>query len=183
MSGELQLILGCMYSGKSSCLINKLLSYKSINKKVYFINSVLDTRNTEGVIQTHNETFITAFKTDKLENVCVPYNINVIGIDEAQFFPDLVQFVDKHLKMGMTLIVAGLDGDYRQNTFGDILSLIPKADKYDKLYAFCKLCNDGTHAPFTKRIIASSDHTSDQLSDQIMIGAENEYIAVCRFHL
>lgn len=177
MGSELHLILGCMYSGKSSSLLHKLHRYKSIGKHVFFINSIIDNRN----FDTHNtqDMKIKVHKTDTLKNVSIPSNINVIGIDEAQFFPDLVWFVENCLKIhGMIIIVAGLDGDYKQEKFGDILSLIPKADKYEKLYAFCTLCKNGTRAPFTKRII-----NTGTTSPQILVGSNNEYIAVCRHHL
>jgi len=75
----------------------------------------------------------------------------------------------------MIIIVAGLDGDYQQKQFGDILKLIPIADSYQKVYALCKICQDGTPASFTKRIVNNNQ--------QILVGAKESYISVCRFHL
>ena len=74
-----------------------------------------------------------------------------------------------------TIIVAGLDGDYKQEPFGDILKLIPHAERVKKLSALCLKCNDGTPASFTKRIISSKLQT--------LVGSSESYIAVCRKHL
>ena len=100
---------------------------------------------------------------------------DIILIDEAQFFNDLFNFavyasdIDKK-----TIIVFGLDGDYKKEAFGDILKLIPHAEKVTKLNAFCQICKDGTLASFTKRLINSEK--------QAIIGNQDCYMAVCRKH-
>lgn len=73
------------------------------------------------------------------------------------------------------VVVSGLDGDCFRNTFGDIIKLIPICDSVDKLTAYCNKCNDGTLAPFSKKII----QTSNSLID---IGGSDKYIPVCRHH-
>jgi thymidine kinase len=160
----------------SSSLITQLLRYKAIGKRVYCINSSKDTRSSLNVIKTHDNITIDSCKIKKLSDVFIPYNTDVIGIDEAQFFPDLKDFVIQKLKDKYIIIVAGLDGDYQRNKFGQILDLIPIADSFEKKYALCKECGDGTAAPFTKKI------TSMECTDTILIGAENEYAAVCNKH-
>jgi thymidine kinase len=160
----------------SSSLITQLLRYKAIGKKVYCINSAKDTRSSLNVIKTHDNIMIDSCKIEKLADAYIPYNIEVIGIDEAQFFPDLKEFVIQKLKEKYTIIVAGLDGDYQRHRFGQILDLIPIADSFEKKYAFCKECSDGTPAPFTKKI------TSMESNGNILIGAGNEYSAVCSKH-
>ena len=151
MNNTLHLILGSMYSGKSSQLIRKLLCYKAVGRNIFCINSSKDTRTPRNEIMTHNGETIPACKTNTLK-IEIPPDTHVIGIDEAQFFPDLVEFIKRSIPK-YTLIVAGLDGDYKQKQFGDILKLIPLADSYEKIYAFCKICQDGTPGSFTKRII------------------------------
>jgi thymidine kinase len=97
---------------------------------------------------------------------------DVIVIDEAQFFTNLKKFVQHAVCEGKHVIVAGLDGDFKQDVFGEILSLIPIADTITKLYALCMKCRDGTVAPFTKRIISCSE--------QELVGDHDSYMAVCR---
>ena len=161
----------------SSKLIHEVSKYTGIGKRVFCINSVYDTRNSDDVIMTHDKITIPCAKTEFLKDVTIPYDTSVIGIDEAQFFPDLVDFVKQKLKDGFKLIVAGLDGDYKREKFGKILDLIPMADKYTKKYALCGVCLDGTPGAFTKR-------KSDTLNDdrQIVVGAKETYIAVCGKH-
>ena len=100
---------------------------------------------------------------------------NVIAVDEAQFFTGLRPFVERALSHGKHVILAGLDGDYRQQVFGEILSLIPLADNVIKLSALCMVCKDGTEGPFSKRL------TSDTCQE--CVGGASEYAAVCRKHL
>jgi thymidine kinase len=96
-------------------------------------------------------------------------------IDEGQFFSDLydcvLKLVDVHHKH---VVVSGLDGDSLRNPFGEILFLIPYADKVKKLSSLCKLCNDGTVAIFTKRLIPHNE--------QIQVGGSEIYIPLCRKH-
>tara|TARA_B000000557_G_scaffold165429_1_gene134415 strand:- start:100 stop:459 length:360 start_codon:yes stop_codon:yes gene_type:complete len=102
-------------------------------------------------------------------------DVDVIAIDEAQFFIGLKVFVEKALKHSKTVILTGLDGDYKQGKIGEILDCIPLADKVFKLSAMCMKCMDGTHGPFTKRIV-----NSDKVE---LVGGKEMYMAVCRKHL
>jgi thymidine kinase len=81
----------------------------------------------------------------------------------------LVEVYHKHV------VISGLDGDADRKMFGDIIKLIPICDTVDKLRAYCNKCNDGTYAPFTKRL----DGTTHTL---VEIGGNEKYIPVCRFH-
>jgi thymidine kinase len=177
--GRIELIIGCMFSGKSTELIRKIRKYQVLKKKILVINHSLDNRYGKHNIITHN----------KQENECVSTNnllslldttyykeSYIIVIEEAQFFKDLYAFTtyaaDNDNK---TVIVAGLDGDFKRQKFGDILSLIPHAESVTKLHALCLKCNDGTKAYFTKRI--NKDNTS-----QTYVGTHEDYVAVCRYH-
>ena len=97
---------------------------------------------------------------------------DVIGIDEAQFFNDLYNFVVLAENYNKIIIVSGLDGDYQRKPIGQILLLIPLCDTVTKLHAYDMIDKDGTPGIFTKRIINSKA--------QVVIGAENEYMAVSR---
>jgi thymidine kinase len=104
---------------------------------------------------------------------------DVVIIDEAQFFTDLYPFIENELKnqhiINKIFIVSGLSGDSKMNSIGDILKLIPLADEVVKLHAYCIKCKDGTIASFSKRINTLND-------SQILIGKDDCYIPVCRFH-
>ena len=99
---------------------------------------------------------------------------NVILINEGQFFPDLLEYVVMWCeKYNKNILISGLDGDYLRKPFGQILDLIPYANKVKKLKAFCSVCKDGTYAHFTKRI-------SEDVEQKII--GNDIYISVCRKH-
>jgi len=179
MCARLELILGCMFSGKSTELIRRLKRYKAICKNILVINSLKDTRSPEQVLKTHDGVKFNCVKTENLLDILTNENFTnsaIIGIDEGQFFGDLQDFVKHALSLGKHVIVASLDGDSNQNVFGQTLSLIPWADEVDKLKAYCMECNDGTLAPFSKRIVQNN-------SDQELVGSNEYYSAVCRKHI
>ena len=175
--GKLELIIGNMFSGKSTELIRRINIEKSISKKILVINYIGDNRYSSNSISTHDHTKINCLKLEKLldfnENMLSSYDS--IFIDEAQFFTDLYKFVlnavDNHHKH---VVVCGLDGDINRNIFGEIIKLIPICDSLIKLHAYCNKCNDGTLAPFTKKI-------NNDIS-LIDIGGSDKYIPVCRYH-
>ena len=178
MSGRLELIIGCMFSGKSTEMIRRLKRYKAINKNILVINSSKDIRNPQAVLQTHDNITFDCVKTHSLLELFSTYKIqsvDIIAIDEAQFFSHLKVFIEGVLELNKHVIVAGLDGDFKQNVFGELLYLIPLADEVDKLKAMCMECNNGTLGPFTKRII---DNTEQEL-----VGSNEMYKSVCRIHL
>ena len=176
MCSRIEIIVGSMFSGKSTELIRRCHRYECIGKNVLFINSVLDTRCDINEIQTHNNLVHKALKVDKLMNISIDYlrNINVIGIDEAQFFDDLPDFLVKVEILNKIVIVAGLDGDFKRKPFGKILECIPLADNITKLTAMCSICKDGTPAIFSKKL-----YNDNNIVD---IGAIDKYVAVCRKH-
>ena len=179
MSGRLELIIGGMFSGKSSELIRRLKKYQAIDSKILVINSTKDTRSNVEVLQTHDMVTLDCVKTTDLISLFNKDQYKkavILGIDEAQFFPHLVRFVKLALKDGKHIIVAGLDGDFKQEMFGEILHLIPLCDDVHKLHALCMECRNGTPGPFTKRIVSDN-------STQELVGAKDYYKAVCRYHL
>lgn len=162
-----------MFSGKTTELLRIAKRLQSINLKVLLLNYYEDTRYSNSQMTTHDKeglpcTFIKHF--DNLDYK----NYDVICINEAQFFQRLVPFCKKVLDENKTLYVSGLDGDYKQEKFGEILDLIPLSNSITKLNAFCKICKDGSEAHFTKRLVTNKT--------QKLIGTD-EYIPVCRKHL
>jgi len=170
--------MGNMFSGKTSELIRRLKRYKIIGKKIVVINSSKDTRSPDEVLKTHDDVRFDCLKVDHISHVIIRQEFcdaEIIAIDEAQFFVDLKQFVEMCLILGKSVILTGLDGDYRQKKFGEILDCIPMASDVVKLSALCMRCMDGTPGPFTKRTV-----DSDSVE---LVGGSDMYIAVCRKHL
>jgi thymidine kinase len=177
----IDIIIGPMYAGKSSELIRRLNIYSEMGLKVLYINSILDTR-TSTDFSTHNPVLrsigkIESKKVDLLMNFMTEITtFDVIGIDEGQLFKDVKNFcITMTERYNKKIIVAGLNGDFKREIFGDILSLIPVCDNITKLFPFCYTCSTNKiirPAPFTKRI------TED--IETIVIGDKATYIPVCR---
>lgn len=181
MCGRLELIIGPMFSGKSTELIKHANRYISIGKNVLAINHQINNRYGSNKITTHDKkVFENCIIIDKLSEVHKTYSqmfneSDIIIIEELQFFSDGFDFIKNTVdKTNKTVITAGLSGDFKRNPFGDVLRLIPYADSLTQLSAYCKKCGDGTLANFTKRITNDSDVT--------IVGTSNEYEAVCRKH-
>lgn len=182
-SGKLELIIGNMFSGKSTELIRRIKRELSIHKKILVINYIDDNRyyDTE-VISTHDKTTFESLKIKNFKKIL--NNINQISsydsifIDEGQFFTDLYESV-KYLTdtLQKHVIVAGLDGDSNRSIFGQMLSLIPIADNILKLKAYCIKCSNRNYAPFTKKIAEFNNPINS-----IDIGGIDKYIPVCRYH-
>ncbi len=178
---SLQIIIGPMFSGKTTELLRRLTSYKAIGKNCVYINSNLDTREQTN-FSSHNP-LITKLDIDSIKVDKINYNFvknikeyDVIGIDESQLFEGTINVTIPHIvdKLNKIVIVCGLNGDYKKNKFGHILDLIPHCDSINKLYPYCKTCSlEGkvTKALFSKKIIGGDD--------VIDIGYDN-YIPVCR---
>lgn len=195
MSGYLSLHLGCMRAEKSVFATRKATKYADLGLKVLYIRSVLDTeRETEG---GNNETFtshsssncylskkVDTFTCKFLSQVIVD-DYNLIVIDEAQFFTDLVEvvldWVDKRHK---TIYAVGLDSSFKRTKIGHLLDLIPHADFYEKFTAKCVECiregrdprDNRVNAPFTMRENATKEN------DEIIKPGNEGYIPVCRRH-
>jgi thymidine kinase len=182
--GELNLIIGPMFSGKTSFLLSKLTRYVDVGINSLYINSFLDTRNTD--FSTHNSSLnsiSSKIVTIKLKNLSdldqdLLHGVQVICVDESQFFTDLIDVIPLWMNLGKIIFVAGLDGDYNQTPFGSILSLIPICSTVKKLLSVCELCKKDsiiTSAPFTIRTIKSND--------LILIGSKDIYLPACFYHL
>lgn len=174
MSGRVEIVIGCMFSGKSTELIRRISRYEAIGHQTLLVNHLLDTRTGKSV-KTHSNQERIAMKTNTLLGILDKSsykNSKVIGIDEAQFFTDLYQFVLQSEKDNKIIIIAGLDGDSDRKPFGQILSCIPLCDEVIKLTAMDMVSKDGTPAIFTKRIVKNRN--------QVLVGAEDCFMAVSR---
>lgn len=167
------LILGPMFSGKSTELLRLVRRSAVAERKVLIIKYLLDTRYSETKLVTHAGEHV-AEKTVSVQNIADVLDIiedyDVIAIDEGQFFSDLRESCEHIMFMGKNIIVSALDGSYAQEIFTPIAQVIPFADSITKLNAICRYCFDD--APFTIRLVESSDL-------QVIGGAEI-YAPVCR---
>lgn len=175
-SGYLELIIGPMFSGKTSMLINIYNSYKNI-KHISVINHAFDNRYHDFMLSSHDKIMIPCLQANKLEDLWKDRDNNelkyseIILINEGQFFEDIYEVVSDMLKNGKQIYVCGLDGDFERKKFGSILDLIPICDKVSKLNARCVMCTNNCPAIFSKRLTNETKQT--------VIGSSN-YIAVCR---
>ena len=175
---RIEIILGCMYSGKSTELLRLTKRYQAIGKNILLINHTNDIR-TGNSVKTHRNETENALKITNLMDMFSISNqktaiikADVIGIDEAQFFGDLYEFVLAIEQFGKTIIISGLDGDSDRKPFGQILQCIPLCDRVVKLTAMDMVDKDGTPAIFTKRIVKKEC--------QVLVGATESYMAVSR---
>lgn len=189
----LEVIVGPMYSCKTSRLVEIYKKCKFCNIRVEVINHSSDNRYDDIMLSTHDKTMIPCIQTDKLFNVwnCsgqilldehneeIPRfkdilslaSCEVVLINEGQFFEDLYDFVVELLKHKKQVYVCGLDGDFERKKFGQMLDLIPICDNVIKLNALCSICKNGKKAIFSMRISKETIQT--------LVGSDN-YIPVCR---
>lgn len=177
---SLTLYIGPMFAGKSSTILGILRRNDAIKRKTLCLTSDKDTRYAVGKIVSHDHESYPARVVKKLSSVIHGRSFHIahtIVIEEAQFFPDLKEFVilatETYLK---EVIVVGLDGDSKRRPFGQILELIPYCDTVHKLTALCKTCGDGTPALFSHRKEAVLE------TAQVAVGAQDSYEALCRWH-
>lgn len=179
-SGKLDIIIGCMFSGKSSELIKRLTTFAEIGMKILYINHSLDKRNNH-VVSTHHP-FITPTSHDNIEFKSFPTlkglrceDYDVIGIDEGQFFDSsLIEFVRVHVEQyGKYVLVCGLDGNFKREKFGFILDLIPIADTITKLRSYCFDCG-------IKKEKAIFTYRCSEDNEVISVGSKDKYKPLCR---
>jgi thymidine kinase len=172
----LEIILGPMFSGKTSRLLEIYKQCIFCNISVAVINHSSDVRYdiSTTTLSTHDQHKIPCFSfttlSSSLSNPDI-FNAQVILINEGQFFEDLFPVVSQFLQQGKKIYIAGLDGDFERKKFGTILDLIPLCDKVTKLASLCSKCKNGTPGIFSMRLT--------QEKQQTLVGADN-YIPVCR---
>jgi thymidine kinase len=171
-TGWIEIITGCMFSGKTEELIRRLNRARYANQTFEVFNSQVDMRAGKNRIQSHDETSITSIAAanaiEILKKTAYP---EVMGIDEGQFFDQELPEVCKSLaNKGIRVIVAGLDMDFKGKPFGSMPALMAIADSVTKLHAICVQC--GNPALFS--------HRKKNVKSQIAIGASELYEPLCR---
>ena len=174
----LKVIIGPMWSGKSTEVINIYKHNCIAQISTLVINYEEDKRYHDQNLSTHDKMMIPCKRFHKLADLLTYkdlYIFKCVVIDEAQFFEDLKETVEKLLSLNKFVYVCGLDGDFQMKKFGYVLDIIPIADEVIKKQALCAICRNGKKASFTKRL-SNEGHT---VTTQKLIGTNN-YIPVCR---
>jgi thymidine kinase len=175
--GWIEVICGSMFSGKTEELIRRLKRARIANLNVEIFKPSFDLRFDRVKIISHDENEIHSTPVDHAQQLLLlAQQVDVVGIDEAQFFDERLPTVcDELACRGIRVIVAGLDMDYATKPFGPMPQLLAKADYITKLHAICVKC--GNIAQYSYRKIPSDE--------QIMLGAKEVYEPRCRrcYHL
>ena len=170
--GKIKLIIGPMFSGKSTMLTDTVRKFVYKGMKTVFVNFAADKRyDKEGKIVTHEQVKYNALSCYQLQdNFIELMKYDVIGIDEGQFFPDLVEVSETLCRNGKIVVVSALSGNFKMEPFENVSKLISKADKIKLLKAYCYFCHK--RAGFSLRTVRNDK--------EILIGASDMYRPVCK---
>lgn len=174
----LEVIVGCMFSGKSEELIRRVKRAIIAKQKVIVFKPAIDNRYDETKVVAHNGSAVHCIPVDDAEQILTHVNdaCDVVAIDEVQFFSDDIIDICKSLvEQGKRVIAAGLDQDFRGEPFGPVPQLLALADEVTKLNAICVVC--GRPASRTQRII--NGEPASYNDPIILIGATEHYEARC----
>ena len=170
--GSIEVICGSMFSGKTEELMRRLRRAKIAGLRTEIFKPTIDTRYAQEEVVSHDRNSIASTPIDTAEALLLlASNVDVIGIDEAQFFdPRLPQVVEQLADQGIRVILAGLDMDFKRQPFGPMSTLCAIADSVDKIHAICIEC--GSWASYSYRLVSGQE--------QVMLGEANEYRPLCR---
>ncbi len=174
LSSQLELIVGPMFSGKTTELLRRLRKHQYAGKKTLLVKPTRDTRTKMNVVETHNHELAPAYAHDTIASCCaqnVLAEVDVLCIDEGQFFPDILMVREIIATYpALRVIIAALSGDYNRELFGDLWKLMPLASDIEQCHAVCFRCKcDG--AAYTYRTVETTEQT--------LIGAAESYQAAC----
>ena len=171
-SGWIEVITGSMFSGKTEELIRRLKRANFANLKVEIFKPVIDTRYSESKVVSHDSNEIVSTQVESASNISLmANNVDVVGIDEAQFFDNgLVEVCNRLADSGIRVIVAGLDMDFKGNPFGPVPALISIAEYVTKVHAICMRCGNLAHYSYRKT-------DTDKI---VLLGEKDIYEALCR---
>ncbi|MEO1051361.1 MAG: thymidine kinase [Bacteroidota bacterium] len=172
LSGWIEVVCGCMFSGKTEELIRRLNRAIIAKQKVEIFKPSVDTRYDQKDVVSHNETSIRSTPVDFANDILLlAGECDVVGVDEAQFFDDeIVNVCNTLANNGKRVIVAGLDMDFEGKPFGPMPYLLATAEFVTKLHAIC--AQSGELASFSFRLA--------QEDNKVMLGEKNEYEARSR---
>jgi thymidine kinase len=170
--GWIEVITGCMFSGKTEELIRRLKRVQIAGQKAEIFKPKLDIRYDSADIVSHDSNRIRSTPVENHFNILLMVSaVNVVGIDEAQFFDDgIVEVAEELALKGMRVIVAGLDTDYTGKPFGPMPALLARAEYVTKLHAICAKCGDNANYSYRK----------PKIDDQVLLGEKDVYEPRCR---
>jgi thymidine kinase len=171
-TGWIEVICGCMFSGKTEELIRRLVRARFAKQEVAIFKPKLDTRYSDDEIVSHSKLSLQAHRVERGEDVWkIARGMQVVGIDEAQFFgPEIVSVAESLANGGSRVIVAGLDQDFRGQPFEPIPTLMALAEYVSKVHAICMKC--GNPADRSQRMV--------NRSERVLLGEADSYEARCR---
>jgi thymidine kinase len=171
-TGSIEVIAGSMFSGKTEELIRRLKRAKIARLKVEIFKPAIDTRYSIAEVVSHDENSIMSTPVETSGNIMLlAGDVDVIGIDEAQFFDNGLLDVSVALaNMGIRVIIAGLDMDFKGKPFGPIPGLMAVADHITKVHAICMRCGD----------VAQFSHRFSKADKLVLLGEKDEYEPLCR---
>ena len=171
-TGWIEVIAGCMFSGKTEELIRRLRRAEIARQNVVVFKPRIDTRFSAKAIVSHSDQSLPSLLVDDPNDILKLTNESqVVGIDEAQFFPmEIVEVCNTLANQGKRVIVAGLDQDYRGVPFEPMPQLLASAEYITKTLAICVVC--GNPADKTQR--------KTQAAERVVVGASDIYEARCR---
>lgn len=170
--GSIEVIAGSMFSGKTEELIRRLKRAKIAKLKVEIYKPAMDVRYSETEVVSHDENSIRSTPVENSANILLlSGDVDVIGIDEAQFFDKgLIEVAEKLADMGVRVIIAGLDMDFKGVPFGPIPGLMAIADYITKVHAICVKCGN----------VAQFSHRLSEKEQVVLLGEKNIYEPLCR---
>ena len=171
-NGWIEVICGSMFSGKTEELIRRLRRAEFAKQDLILFKPSVDVRYSNKNVVSHRGTEFNAMLVANSEEILGHVDKQkVVAIDEAQFFDDqLVEVASELAGRGIRVILAGLDMDYTGTPFGPMPALLASAEYVSKVHAICVSC--GNLAQFSNRLVADTD--------QVMLGAVEEYRPLCR---
>ena len=179
--GSIEVICGSMFSGKTDELIRRLRRATIARQKVQVFKPAIDVRYAVEKVTSHAGTDFAAIPIERTAEIRtrLEADTTVVAIDEAQFFdPGIVGIVEELAGIGIRVLVAGLDTDFRGEPFGPMPVLMAKAERVDKLQAICMVC--GEPASRTQRLVNGQPARFDD--PVVIVGAAEMYEARCRAH-
>lgn len=170
--GAIEVICGSMFSGKTEELIRRLKRARIAKQKVEIFKPMIDQRYDVLNIVSHDSNFIVSTPIPASSNIMLlSHDVDVVGVDEAQFFDDELPRVCEQLaNSGLRVIVAGLDMDYTGKPFGPMPHLLAIADYITKVHAICMHCGD----------LANHSFRTVPDNSLIVLGEKESYIPLCR---
>ena len=170
--GWIEVICGSMFSGKTEELIRRLRRAEFAHLKVEIFKPCIDVRYSEDEVVSHNATTIRSTPVESSQNILLlASDVDVVGIDEAQFFDSGIIDVCRTLAdSGIRVIVAGLDMDYLGKPFGPMPALMARAEHVDKVHAICVRCGN----------IAQHSHRLTKNDKLVVLGEKDTYEPICR---